>query len=552
MRRANEHEAAQALPSAPFAPGHEGKEKTNLLNNYGLVIYANPPGDIMEYQEAMDGSKEAGNKSQVETRPESPAPGKLPLFFGKKNIKESSEAVGDHLGKINGVLAKIPEEEQAMDQDHFETSDGVMEDTDPIAGLILDTSLDHLRHLLVPYESISDKAAFFRAHKKFFACGVCRSMLKGDGYSSGTYRLKCHSCKSSVSLGIAFSEVKDLIRLCHPMASPEELVETTLPTKKKRGSVGVTASSSDEEAPKDDMTVDLGFGDCRSFEDMRSMLIACLRENKALREEVGRLTGIVTALAANQQAVIQNGPVARSPAYSKVVASGPTASTAAVTAPSGTRGGSQQGKVPKEVSRTSPADHRKDDKPAMPGPKGTHLPRVYSKDLSAEEFQKLFNGQPIRPPKRIMALYVNKGLGQTKRISELRHILKVYAGMEMRNILHIDYVGKSVMEFHIYDDYLSNFKAIAAEKFPQWEVLDGLDPLSDSLLKRSILDDKVALAAEKYRTRLSKRLKSTPSAAHRRFLEKELARADKILQAPTEMQVDSSSTTCSQTSTTQC
>jgi hypothetical protein len=537
----NEDEVAQALLSAPFVPGHKGKEKPSLLDIVNSENGAMPSVGILESQNTMDGSEEDGSKSQAETRLEQTAPGKWTFFFGKKNVKENSRTTEDK-----------PEDEQAMDQDHSEASDEVMEDIDPIAGRIIDTPVDHLKHLLVPFDSIGDKAAFFRAHKKFFACGVCRSMLRGDGYANGTYRLKCHTCKSSVSLGIALGEVKDLIKLCHSMESFEEVEATTVPTKKKRGPMGATASSSDEEAPQVDVNVDLGLEDCRTFEDLKSMVISLMRENKVLLQEVGRLTRIVTALTANQQMPVPSEPAARRVEYSKVVASGPTASTAAATAPKGARGGSQQGKVPREVSRAAPVDHRKDDKPATPGPKGKHLPRVYTKDLTAEEFQKLFNGQPIRPPKRIMALYVNKGLGQTKRISELRHILKVYAGMEMRNILHIDYVGKSVMEFHLYDDYLTNFKAIAAEKFPQWEVLDGLDPLSDSLLKRSILNDKVALAAEKYRTRLSKRLKSTPSAAHRRFLEKELARADKILQAPTEMQVDSSATTCSQTSTTQC
>jgi hypothetical protein len=41
MRRANEHEAAQALPSAPFLPGHEGKEKVDTRK----VTFSGAPED---------------------------------------------------------------------------------------------------------------------------------------------------------------------------------------------------------------------------------------------------------------------------------------------------------------------------------------------------------------------------------------------------------------------------------------------------------------------------------------------------------------------------
>jgi hypothetical protein len=92
----NEHEAAQALLSAPFVPGHKGKEKPSLLDIFNTENDAMPSVGILESQNAMDGSEEDGSKSQVETRLEQKAPGKL-TFFSEKKARAFSGTSGDSL-----------------------------------------------------------------------------------------------------------------------------------------------------------------------------------------------------------------------------------------------------------------------------------------------------------------------------------------------------------------------------------------------------------------------------------------------------------------------
>lgn len=547
----DEHEKGLELPAALPPLENWSDQNDGLLTILTMENRIPAMMGLVDATTPMDGSKENGLKSQVGADPKMPTLENPNFLFGND---------------CNDLLFK--------EDTHFDM------DLDDVSNLILSTSREDLEIFRQPFESILDKADFFRGNRQFFACGTCRSLMKGDGVTLGTYRIKCAACKSGVSLAIALRELVKLIDLCHPKDLDEQVdnpacEETTRPLR-KRGHLQRSTSSSEGES-----SGELESGDeARTkgdegvlWKEMKSMMALLTREVRELREENaqirkenGELRQMVLGLARSRHVPIQNGtsqgtsgeasirnePFTGGLSFSEAVASRMPASTAVNTLIKESRKGPQKRKEPSEVAVGS-LESQVGDKSGPP-PKGKHLPRVYRKQLSSEEYQKLFNGQPIRPPKRIVALYVNKGNGQTKRISELRHILKAYAGMEMRNVLHIDYVGKSIVEFHLYDDYLENFKAIAAEKFPQWEVLEGLDPLSDSLLKRSILEDKVAEAAAKYKSRLSRRIKSTPSAAHRRFLESELARANNLLneRMPKAMQIDTSISACEPTSTHQC
>lgn len=511
----------------------EKEKHTDLLTKTTTENLMPPPDCPESDSDTMDGLDGDGKTSLMDTKTSN-----RPMFFFKKKS-----------------IAESPPNEQ-------------LEEMDEVSNLILQASPEELMPLMVPYASIKDKAAFFKDHKRFFACGTCRSMLRGDGATLGTYRLKCNTCKSGVSLAIALECLVDLIKMCHPETLEEQEVRTTCEDAKeitrppwKRAHLKRSLSSSEDEdrdmvaeAPGEDQEEESGL-----VSELKSMMVMLTQEVKALREENAtirrendELRRLVLSIARPAQSPIQDGPRPSRESYSSILTSNVPTSTTVTTDPKVGRQSPQRGKEPSEVN-ARPKDHRAGEHQAKQ-PKGKDLPRIYDKDLSAEEYQKLFSGQPIRPPKRITALYVNKGKGKTRRISELRHILKVYAGMEMRNVLHIDYVGQSIVEFHLYEDYLTDFKAIAAAKFPQWVILEGLDPLSDSLLKRSVMEDKMAEAANKYKSRLTKRIQSTPSAAHRRFLQREMARADDLLakKQSSDMQVTSSNVTCESTITQQC
>lgn len=539
MSSSNEDDISRELPGAILSPDGPGQGKQDLFNDNKLNNYFKPSKSLMNDTKGMDGLVDTGSRPQGEYEThsaysEKTNPGISTIFFGEKNDRN---------------LVK-------MECDP--NSNEPMEDTDPLTELILNHSRDELEHLTVAFHSIGDKAKFFQDNRRFFFCGQCWAPIKGDGFANGTYRLKCKPCKTSVSLAIALSEVVEMINYFHPGAEMELVApaadeDTPKPARKRANRKREDPSSSDDDRMNHNEAVlaEGSFLESGFLKELKSMMVLLNKENKAFREEIAHirkenaeLRKMVLDLSRTAQVPIQNGPAARAPSFAETVARNLPSLPTATTKPKGIRAGSPKGAVPPEAKDDGAKHVNAATSPSEPT--GKRLPRIYRKDLTNEEYQKLFNGQPIRPPKRIVTLYVNKGNGQTKRISELRHILKVYAGMEMRNVLHIDYVGKSVVEFHLYDCYLESFKVIATEKFPQWEILEGLDPLNDSLLRRSILEDKAVAAAEKYKNRLTKRLKTTPSAAHRRFLESELARANKSLEdrMSSDMQVESSNLTC--------
>lgn len=111
-----------------------------------------------------------------------------------------------------------------------------------------------------------------------------------------------------------------------------------------------------------------------------------------------------------------------------------------------------------------------------------------------------------------------------QKIGNLKKILKEQCEISLRNILHIDFIGKSVTEFHVYSDYAENFKRQLTAACPSISFVD-IDPLDTALLKNDAAEDKVSRAAELYTKRLERRLSTTPSKGHKIFLRQELARA---------------------------
>jgi hypothetical protein len=98
-------------------------------------------------------------------------------------------------------------------------------------------------------------------------------------------------------------------------------------------------------------------------------------------------------------------------------------------------------------------------------------------------------------------------------------------GIRIKNILHIDFIGKSITEIHLYEDYIEEFKKIMLSKPTLKISFINLDPLDHSLLKKKLSDNKIRLAAEMYLKRLNKRLATTPFTAHKKWLKSEIERA---------------------------
>jgi hypothetical protein len=152
-----------------------------------------------------------------------------------------------------------------------------------------------------------------------------------------------------------------------------------------------------------------------------------------------------------------------------------------------------------------------------PFPKPMPKPRK----LSPDELGRVFQGLAPKPPRNINAVYVT-GI-KAQKITHLKSILKTQCDVSLRNILSIDFIGKSVTEFHIYSDYIGEFKRLLTAACPTVKFVE-LDPLDTALLKNVAAEDRAARACAMYSKRLERRLKASPISAHRRFLRNELER----------------------------
>lgn len=141
--------------------------------------------------------------------------------------------------------------------------------------------------------------------------------------------------------------------------------------------------------------------------------------------------------------------------------------------------------------------------------------------VSGEELARVLLGVP-RKPGKISAVYTASI--KAMPVSNLKKILKQQCGVQGRNILNIDFIGKSLTEFHVFSDYEEEFKKILQDKIPNMTFIE-MDPLCPDSFKDEAILDRVTLAATKYAQRLEKRVTSSPSMAHRTFLRAELARA---------------------------
>ena len=145
---------------------------------------------------------------------------------------------------------------------------------------------------------------------------------------------------------------------------------------------------------------------------------------------------------------------------------------------------------------------------------------------SQRELERFFAGLPPQEPRRITSIYFT-GL-QAQRVSSVRQVLKDSLGISLRNILNIDFIGRNITEVQLYEDYVATFKNLLA-KVPAVKFVD-LDPLDPGLLLKEVAADKVVLAAQKYAHRLQKRLKTAVVLGHQKYLNRELRKANDVLE----------------------
>ena len=162
---------------------------------------------------------------------------------------------------------------------------------------------------------------------------------------------------------------------------------------------------------------------------------------------------------------------------------------------------------------------------AAPAPKVKGKPQAASKvyaPLPADQLERVLNGLSPKPTRHVIALYAT-GL-KANRISMIKRVLSGNCGVNISDVPHIGFIGRSIAEFHVYQDRAVSFKEKVTAVIPSM-VFVAIDPLDPSLYKDDSVMDKIRASAEKLTARLSKRFEVSPISGHKKLLSSLLRRA---------------------------
>lgn len=371
-----------------------------------------------------------------------------------------------------------------------------------------------------------DCSSLFRTYKSYFVCDDCGNELVGDGKANGTYRLNCKACNRTKSFA------KMLGNLCNTIEARFELnisegsamengeIVDIVPPKRNFDTIsppesdhdGMNICEEEEEKFCPQHFEKLDYGEISAmFKMICSEMVRIGKEMEYLKQENAELK--------KQCAKLLKEDFPALPSANVLIPVAPNVVTYRSIAQAGARKLTNIG-------------------PAVTKPAGSQS--APQRKLNDAELERFFKGLPIRPARKIKALYlVGPEAGKHgdpakknkfRSIRDLKNMFKEGFDVSISNILHIDFIGRKLMEIHLFEDYVETFKSkILSKKFVDpWTFVD-VDPLGSDLLRYSTAIDKCLEAAKRYSARLTKRIATTPSAIHKRFLEAELARANTVL-----------------------
>jgi hypothetical protein len=144
-----------------------------------------------------------------------------------------------------------------------------------------------------------------------------------------------------------------------------------------------------------------------------------------------------------------------------------------------------------------------------------------------KEIERILQGRAPRPPRHVNAVYAT-GL-RANRIGTIKQLLRMNCAVDTFKVPNISWIGRSICEFHVFKDYIEEFKVLVSKNLPSIQFID-LDPLDPSLMPYHLkgvedIGKAAKMAAEKMIKRLSTRVESAPVNAHKRFLQLEIQRA---------------------------
>lgn len=391
-----------------------------------------------------------------------------------------------------------------------------------------------------PTGSAEQQKLFFLENQSYFKCSSCKTTLRSNGLANNTLRLVCKGkqCGRSTSFRLALEEIRGRILQAKPellTATGEKREPPQSPTRNARK---VLILSRRKSIPSDDeeMVVqqeELAAGTlARPHLDLQARMQTMLLENAALKKQNSSLIEENKLLKAQVEAM-------------KTHHTGLMKKTKDLETALRTHKGKPMEATIKDQEWTE-VKPKRSNHPSAPvkcsyaavaasmelkqvvtkvGPKPTQSPTPPAvRKLAAEELSRVFQGMAPRAPRPINAVYAT-GI-RAQKVSRLKGILKDQCGVTLRNVLNIDFIGKSVTEFHVFSDYVPRFKELVGA-CSTIHFLD-IDPLDTALLRNPAVEDKTARAAAMYAQRLERRLQNSPSASHKRFLRTELARAKAV------------------------
>jgi hypothetical protein len=487
-----ESDGMQALPQVPCNrdPNEESHENGPLLDQLSSGTQESDMELPGSGPVPMDGRGEDGNGGSLPTGPFEPE--KNPLSNLEINLAKG------------GTLNKR------------------MEEPIGLRSFIMATPKNALKVFFKDPPRLDDQKAFFDRWKAFFLCEDCHSAMRSNGFANKSYRLVCKEkgCNKSVSFRLAMLEAAKAIKDVYPDLAP---VAPIIP-KAKKGRISFKGVQPEEEAePVTAMDVCNGQDNEEAVEgspepspsqpvmDWQAKFHAMAQKNAALQQQRDHLLSLLKSQEAKteeleEKLARQEARIARLEA----------------------RGGGSPTRIETRKATPMPSGTPSFAQMVVEGPKpdqGANPPRQAdppARKLTPEQLGRVLKGLSPNPPRTINAVFA---VGITaQKIGKLKKLLKEQCEVSLRNILHIDFIGKSVTEFHVYSDYAENFKRQLTAASPSISFLD-IDPLDTALLRNDAAEDKVSRAAELYARRLERRLSTTPSKGHKVFLRQELARA---------------------------
>lgn len=410
--------------------------------------------------------------------------------------------------------------------------------------------------------STKDCRDFFDRHAEKFKCATCNTFLKKNGDAKNTYRLKCPECAKTHSLKGMVQTMRQSAD--NPSVSgPNELVRKKIKRKlpppcfflkKKSENLEIIPDSEKmegEECIDDDTSdsipqvADPAHADSQArIEDLLAQVETLKRANAKLEREIVEAKSETFKIVCNHRAEIKKLQEELTNVKMQSLLLSKKQESTSNSTPLPPKGKQETPKaiiplINSQPKATKPTfrDVVKEKLSSVPAEwktaKGGKRPQAPKKDarpsegqpkkkLTDEELSRALLGLNPSPPRSITAVYAT-GI-KSQKYSRLKTLLTDQLGVTLRNVLWIDFIGRSVAEFHVFGDYVETFKELLG-RVPSVKFIP-IDPLSGDLFKNNeAAEQRSARAAEKYAEKLARRLQSARSSEHRRFLQAEMQRA---------------------------